>query len=220
MLVAFGAGDIAYLGTSKGPVHEVNARTLDVRRALAAPRGFTGARLLVVDGILVAAGWSGRAAFDLRTGRRLWPIGAYREEAARGCRSLSASASLGRIYCGLVTGLVEERDIRTGELTGRERFDPQFGRGGDLVVDRTADGSEVLLEVSADEGYYARWLLGPDARGRVFTRGEASVALACSLAGRNPTMDEWVSYVGDTVPYVEVCPAFTKERQQRPLGER
>ena len=44
--------------------------------------------------------------------------------------------------------------------------------------------------------------------------------MACSLAGRNPTMDEWATYVGDTVSYVEVCPSFTTERRQRPLGEQ
>ena len=44
--VAFGVGDIAYLGTSGGPVREVAARTLNVRRDLPAPRGFTGRRLL------------------------------------------------------------------------------------------------------------------------------------------------------------------------------
>ena len=218
--VAFGAGDIAYLGTSEGPVQEVDARTLDVRRVLTAPRGFTGARLLKVDGVLFAAGNSGQAAFDLRAGRRRWPIGADRVQAMHGCRSLAVSSRLQSVYCGLVTGLVEERNLRTGELTGRVRFDPQFGRGGDLVLDRTASGAQVLLEVSAEKPYYARWQLAPDVGHRQPTRGEASVASACSLAGRNPTLDEWATYVGDTVPYVEVCPSFPPEIWQRTRGEQ
>ena len=45
--------------------------------------------------------------------------------------------SLGTRLLRCRTGVVEEHDIRTGELTGRVSFDPQFGRGGDLVVDRT-----------------------------------------------------------------------------------
>ena len=170
--------------------------------------------------MLVAAGSSGRAAFDLETGRRLWPVGAYRVRASHGCQWLAVSGPLGSAYCGSATGVVEEHDIRTGERTGRVSFDPQFGSGGDLVVDGTADGAQVLLEISAEKPYYARWLLGPDVGGREVTLGEESVAMACSLAGRNPTMDEWATYVGDTVSYVEVCPSFTTERRQRPLGEQ
>jgi hypothetical protein len=218
--VTFGVGGHAYLGTSEGPVQEVDARTLEIRQVMTAPRGFTSRRLIVEDGVLVAAGSSGRAAFDLATGRRLWPVGAYRVRSSHGCQWLAVSGPLGSLYCGAVTGVVEEMDIRTGELTGRVSFDPQFGLGGDLVVDRTADDAQVLLEFSAEKPYYARWLLGPDVGGREVTQGEESVATACSLAGRNPTMDEWATYVGDTVPYVEVCPAFTTERRQRPLGEQ
>ena len=218
--VTFGVGYHAYLGTSEGPVHEVDARTLRVRRTLTAPRGFTSRRLIIDDGVLVAAGSSGRAAFDLESGRRLWPVGAYRVRTSHGCERLAVSGPLGRVYCGADTGVVEEHDLRTGELTGRVSFDPQFGRGGDLVVDRTADGAQVLLEISAEKQYSARWLLGPDVGGREVTHGEESVAMACSLAGRNPTMYEWVSYVGDTEPYVEVCPSFTTERRQRPRGEQ
>ena len=66
--------------------------------------------------------------------------------------------------------MVKEHDIRTGERTGRVSFDPQFGSGGDLVVDGTADGAQVLLEISAEKPYYARWLLGPDVGGREVTR--------------------------------------------------
>ena len=199
-------------------MHEVDPRTLEVRRALTAPRGFTNKRLIVEDGVLVAAGSSRRAAFDLETGRRLWPVGAYRVRASQGCQWLAVSGPLGSAYCGADTGVVEEHDIRTGELTGRVSFDPQFGRGGDLVVDRTADGAQVLLEISAEKRYSARWLLGPDVGGRKVTHGEESVAMACSLAGRNPTMYEWVNYVGDTEPYVEVCPSFTHRKEAAPPG--
>ena len=201
-------------------MHEVDARTLRVRRTLTAPRGFTSRRLIINDGVLVAAGSSGRAAFDLESGRRLWPVGAYRVRSSHGCQRLAVSGPLGRVYCGAINGVVEEHDLRTGELTGRVSFDPQFGRGGDLVVDRTADGAQMLLEISAEKSYSARWLLGPDVGGREVTHGEESVAMACSLAGRNPTMIEWETYVGDTEPYVEVCPSFTTERMQRPRGEQ
>ena len=44
--------------------------------------------------------------------------------------------------------------------------------------------------------------------------------MACILAGRNPTVIEWNTYVGHTAPYVEVCPSFTTERKQRPRGEQ
>ena len=64
--VAFGAGDVAYLGSESGRIREVAARTLDVRRVLTAPHGFSDDTLLVSDGRLLAAGSSGQAAFDLR----------------------------------------------------------------------------------------------------------------------------------------------------------
>jgi DNA-binding SARP family transcriptional activator len=219
--VAFGAGNSLYVGTHVGRVHEVSAATLEPRRVLTAPLGIVNGRMLVSGGVLVAAGQSGLAAFDLRNGRRLWPVGSFREEAGEGCSTLAVFGPLGRVYCGAADGVVEEYDLRTGDLTGRDRFDPQFQFGGDLVVTRRRDGAPILLELSTEKPVYASWQLdGPGLRGDGrFAPGEATVALACTLAGRNPTYLEWETYVGDSEPYVEVCPGFPTAQQQFPKDE-
>ena len=122
---------------------------------------------------------------------------------------------LGRVYCGSAAGLVEELGIRTGEATASIELDPQFGRGGDLVMDRGTDGAQVLLKLSASEPIYARWSLTGSGLGGGLVHPEvAPDALACSLAGRNPTVVEWNRYVGRTAPYVEVCPDFPTAQDQ------
>ncbi len=70
--VVFDAAGDVYLGSMAGPVREVDARTLEVRRTLAAPPhvdtqlvALTGA-----DGLLVTAGRRGPLAIDLDRERR------------------------------------------------------------------------------------------------------------------------------------------------------
>ena len=215
--VAFGAGDVAYLGTSRGPVREVAARTLNIRRVLTAPPGYTFHRLLVADGLLVAAGWSGPAAYELRTGRRVWPVGPAREE-VHGCKSLAVSGPLGRMYCGSAAGLVEELGIRTGEATASIAFGPAvrpWRRPGAGPWDGRSPGA---ARAQCQRTHLRPMVARP---GRAWVPGcvdpeVAPDALACSLAGRNPTVVEWNRYVGRTAPYVEVCPDFPTAQDQFP----
>ena len=80
-----------------------------------------------------------------------------------------------------------------------------------------AVGHHVLLETSGEASLDARWDLdGPGLDARPVPRGEEAVASACSLAGRNPTSEEWTTYFSQTAAYVEVCPSFTTAEEQEP----
>ena len=78
----------------------------------------------------------------------------------------------------------------------------------------------MLLETSGEASLYARWdLEGSGLAAQPVPRGEEAVALACSLAGRNPTFDEWTTNFSQTAPYVEVCPSFATADEQQPKEE-
>ncbi|MCY7394784.1 MAG: hypothetical protein LH468_01310, partial [Nocardioides sp.] len=67
------------------------------------------------------------------------------------CSSFAVAAAIDRAYCGSAFGEIEERDLRTGQLTA-VRLDPQLGEVGDLAV---AEDREL---VAFARGYY-RWRL-------------------------------------------------------------
>jgi hypothetical protein len=154
---------------------------LRVRRSWSVPPRSADRRIIVEGGRLVAAGTRGQLALDLRGRHRPWMIADDRRKDQGGCRSLAVSAALARVYCGTEGGPVEERDLDTGELTGRAQ-DSQLGGGGDLVVERRADGAAVLLQLGVAQSWYASWRLdGPGVGARLLAPN------AVSSAGYDPT---------------------------------
>jgi hypothetical protein len=180
----------------RGPVREVDARTLEVVRTLDAPRLSSNSHAFITaDDLLVVAGDEGQAAFDRRTGARRWAlevrtgsspkpcaycelltgerhwaVGPRTEFSPRPCPFFLVTEDQGRTYCGNYFGQIEERDLATGERTG-VRFDAQLGSVGDLV---SATENE-LTAFAASEGAYSGWRLdGSGLIGRMLAPGAAS----------------------------------------------
>ena len=159
-----------YLGSLRGPVREVDARSLEVQRRLPAPRKSTHNHVALTGaGQLVAAGDEGLVSFDLETGRTLWHVDLSDDADPNPCPSFAVAEQIGRFYCGTSNGEVAERSLATGLLTSR-RLDPQLGEVGDLAV---SQGNELVV---FSRGYY-RWRLdGSGPVSRLVAPGQAALA--------------------------------------------
>jgi DNA-binding SARP family transcriptional activator len=201
--VAFGPRHEVYVAPLAGPLQLVDARSLEVRRTIPGPSFYAHNFLEVTsdDDMVVGTGDRGMVALDARTGRRLWTV-RLDEEHQRilwPCYSFTLSEAAGRFYCGSIYGSIEERELATGERTGR-LFDTQRGETGDLVV---AGGNEL---VELGEGHYLRWRLdgsGPIAR--LVAPG------AMSVAGYDPG-GRWVATVprGSYRPHRVIDPSTAR----------
>ena len=100
----------------------------------------------------MAAGDEALVGIDSRTGERRWYVDLRDDPDQFPCFSFAVADRMGRFYCGSENGEIEERDLRTGQLTGL-RLDSQLGQVGDLTV---GEGNE-LVEFS--RGYFYRWRL-------------------------------------------------------------
>ncbi|MEI5584321.1 MULTISPECIES: nSTAND1 domain-containing NTPase [unclassified Agromyces] len=162
--VAFGPDGLVYAGSAAGPVRVIRSDTGEVVATLDAPPGHSERHLAVgSDGVLVAVGSDGLVAIDVRSGATRWTAGLAGTNPDP-CPWFAASVATERVYCGTHYGEVEERDRRTGQLTGRV-LDTQLGSVGDLAV--TADGSE-LVAFGLETPAITRWRL--DGSGPVSTR--------------------------------------------------
>ena len=131
--VAFGRGDRLYVGTVRGDLREVSARTMRVRRTWPAPALTTNRRIVTVGDRLFAGGDRGQLAVDLRGGRMLWVAGGD-TSGVSGCHQLDVSTKVDAVYCATDTGQVVVRDarhrgalrppprapVREGRLAGRD----------------------------------------------------------------------------------------------------
>ena len=119
-LVFAGAGRL-FLGSMRGPVREVDARTLEVVRTLDAPPMSTHNYMaLTNDGLLVTAGDDALLAIDTSTGERRWTNDLTADPDPWPCYSFAVAEAVGRFYCGSNMGEVEERDLETGLPTGNQ----------------------------------------------------------------------------------------------------
>jgi DNA-binding SARP family transcriptional activator/WD40 repeat protein len=173
--VRFDRSGHVYLGSMRGPMRRVDARSLEVVETIPAPEQATHNFLeLTSDGLLVGAGDSGMVAIDTHTGRSVWEVDFSANPDLWPCFSFAVAEEMGRAYCGSQYGEIEERDLRNGQLTGF-RLDSQLGEVGDLTV---AGGNE-LVEFS--RGYHYRWRL--DGSGPV---SELIAPGSMSVAGYDP----------------------------------
>ena len=133
--VAFDREGKLYLGSMKGPVRAVDPETLQVRRRYEAPPRSTHNFLTVTPGgLLVGAGDYSIVAIKGTTGREVWRVKMSNDpNVASPCQAAAVAARLGLLYCGSQHGEIEERSLRTGQLTGVSR-DRQLGEVGDLAI--------------------------------------------------------------------------------------
>jgi hypothetical protein len=162
--VVFGPDGTLYATSLAGDVRAIRPRGGEVLQSLPAPAGHAEQHAaLGTDGVLVVGGRLGLAAFDSRSGERLWTAD-LRGGSPDPCPWFAAAEATERLYCGTHYGEVEERDRLTGQRTGRT-LDTQLGSVGDLAV--TGDGSE-LVAFGAETPAITRWRL--DGSGPVSTR--------------------------------------------------
>ena len=162
--VTFGPDGTLYATSLTGRVRAIRPRSGAVVQSLSAPEEHAEQHVAVgTDGLLVVSGRAGMAAFDIRSGERLW-IADFRGTTPDPCPWFAAAQATERLYCGTYYGEVEERDRLTGRSTGRV-LDIQLGMVGKLAV--TADGSE-LVAFGAGTPAVTRWRL--DGSGPVSTR--------------------------------------------------
>ncbi len=139
--IAFDDAGVLYAGSAEGTIRAIQADTGAVVAVWDAPRGYSERDVVVgSDGVLVAAGPKGLIALDTSSGATQWSVELTGTNPDP-CPWVAASVTTEMIYCGTHYGRIEERDRRTGQLTGR-RFDTQLGSVGDLVL--SPDGSELI----------------------------------------------------------------------------
>jgi WD40 repeat protein len=158
--VTFAGKGRVFLGSLAGPVREVDARTLRVQRTFATPPMSSHNYVsLTPDGMLVTAGDAALTGVDVATGELRWDVDLTEDPDVWPCGGFAVAAEVGRFYCASQFGEVVERDLATGQLTGRH-LDSQHGEVVDLAV---AHYDELVTFVSG----YARWRLdgsGPVSR--------------------------------------------------------
>ncbi|MBB6391781.1 BTAD domain-containing putative transcriptional regulator [Microbacterium thalassium] len=129
----------------------LDPNTLDIVDSRPAPGMYISTRLLPLDdGGFVAVGHLGIVRLDAEGGI------VWQQDEVYGipCIYPAVAEDTGRLYCGDVDGLIEERDLETGERTGL-RLDYQLGATGELTV---TDDDELLI-MSAVSPSIGRWQL-------------------------------------------------------------
>jgi WD40 repeat protein len=162
--VTFGQDGLMYVGSAAGPIRAIHPDTGQLVASLDAPAGYSNRHLAVgADGILVAGGTAGLAAFEIGSGRAIWTID-LGGTSPDPCPWFTASVATQRMYCGSHYGEIEERDRLTGQRTALV-LDTQLGSVGDLAV--APDGIELAV-FGAESPAITRWRL--DGSGPVSTR--------------------------------------------------
>ena len=147
-----------------GPVRVLAPGTVQVTGTLEAPRMSSHNHVLATsDGRLVAAGDEAIVVFDTTTAAALWTVDLREGIHPEPCPSLAVAPTAERLYCGNHFGVIEARDLATGQRTG-VTLDPQLGSVGDLVT--TSDGTS-LIAFGAGAPVVSQWRLdgnGPATR--------------------------------------------------------
>jgi WD40 repeat protein len=154
--VAFGPDGRLYLGSMAGPIRVVDPASLEIVDTYDTPPFSSHNHLTVTpEGLLVGGGDHALVAVDTATGRQRWAVDIRSVTNPEQCPWMAVAPTVERLYCGGYFGLMEERNLATGDRTG-VRFDPQLGSVGDLVV--SADGRE-LLAFAVQAPVVSRWRL-------------------------------------------------------------
>lgn len=154
--VTFGPDGRLYAGSLGGPIRAVEPDTLEVVEEYNAPPLAAHSNLVATpDGLVVGSGDDNIVAIDTSTGTRRWTVEIDKDNTVSPCQFLGVAASTERLYCGDPLGILEERELATGQRTG-QRLDPQLGAVGDLAVDaETGD----MLAFGQDVPVVSRWRL-------------------------------------------------------------
>jgi DNA-binding SARP family transcriptional activator/WD40 repeat protein len=154
--VVFGPEGELYVGSLAGPIRVLDPVSLEVTRTLDGPPMSSHNHLVMPsDDLLIGGGSSSLVAIDSATGETRWTADVRTGIHPEPCPWLTVAATPGRLYCGNLYGVIEERDLTTGARTGVS-FDPQLGRVGDLAV--AADGRE-LVAFGDEAAAVSRWRL-------------------------------------------------------------
>ncbi|MEJ3404050.1 BTAD domain-containing putative transcriptional regulator [Rathayibacter sp. YIM 133350] len=163
--------------------------------------GATTQTLATDGGIAVSSGPYGLAALDLASGAVLWERDFALLEDWQ-CLRLVVDAENDRFFCASDSGLIEERDLRTGLPTGR-RIEPQVDAIAKLEL--SDDGTEVIA-YAAQAPVIVRWRVdGSGPASDLVVGGRLAVGAGFDPSGRylmtstRPDAPHLESVGGDTV---------------------
>lgn len=150
--VGFAADDTMYVGTAEGILFTIDPESLETLREVEAPGLSMNTEVIVLsDGGVVGSGYGGIVAMA-PDGEIQWHH-EFEESFAWDCRFITVAEDTGKIYCGnQSTGVVEERELATGEPTGR-RLEYALGAPGELALLNESD----LALFSAVSPSIGRW---------------------------------------------------------------
>ena len=133
-------GRLVY-GTVEGPLLVVDPNTAAVIATVSMPPDSSNVAMTVVDDTRVITTGDRRISLvDIAAGRSDWSQ-PFASELNEPCPWVTASVELRTLYCGDLTGHIEERSLDTGAPTERS-FDPQLGFVGSMAV---IDGEELVV---------------------------------------------------------------------------
>jgi len=162
--VVFGADNSLYVGSVHGPIRRVDAETLEVIATIEAPPLSSNQHMVTTpDGEVITGGPEALVSIDSH-GQLQWTADLRTGNHPDPCPYLAVSEAFDRLFCGNLFGVIQERDLESGALTG-VTLDPQLGAVGTLAV--TSDGAE-LLSFGAERPVITRWRL--DGNGPVTRR--------------------------------------------------
>jgi DNA-binding SARP family transcriptional activator/WD40 repeat protein len=154
--VVFGPDGLLYLGSMTGLIRVVDPTTLGIVHTFDVPLMSSHNHLVTTpEGLLIGAGSYAIVAIEIGTGATRWTANLRTGTHPEPCPWLAAAATVGRLYCGNFYGVIEERDLATGQRTGITH-DAQLGSVGDLSV--AMDGRE-LLAFGDEAPVISRWRL-------------------------------------------------------------
>ncbi len=154
--VTFGPDGRLYTGSMAGPVRVVDPTTMNVVASYDAPSAAAHNNLAVTgDGLIVGSGDTRLVAIDTKTDAIRWTADIVVPGDPARCAFFAVAEPVGRFYCGNEFGVLDERELATGQRTGI-RLDPQLGSVGDLAIG--ADGNE-LVAFGGDVAVVSRWRL-------------------------------------------------------------
>jgi WD40 repeat protein len=152
--LAFAPDGRLVIGSMAGPIRVVSPSTAEVIGIFDAPPRSSNVNLVVLpSGVVLAAGDTRIVAVDVSAGQTLWAADGFTGSDFEPCLGLAPAEPTGRFYCGSYSGVIEERDLATGQRTGI-RLETQLGGLSDLAI--TPDGRELVV-FGAAAPVISRW---------------------------------------------------------------
>jgi DNA-binding SARP family transcriptional activator/WD40 repeat protein len=141
--LAFAPDGRLVVGSMAGPIRVVDPTTVRVVGTFDAPPLSSNVSLAVLpSGVLVASGDDTLVAIDMSTGGTQWSTDGHTGREFEPCSGLALAVATGRFYCASQSGVIEERDLATGQRTGM-RWEGQLGAMSNMAI--TSDGRELVV---------------------------------------------------------------------------